>query len=98
MNKHKKIPHFKTIAEEDAFWQEHDSTEYIDWSKAKKVSFSNLKPSTKTISLRLPEDLLVEIKILANKEDAPYQSLMKIILAHGIHAFRKGVKTNHRDS
>lgn len=84
MNKLKKIPKFKTNAEENAFWQRHDSIDYIDWTKAKKVGFPNLKPSIKVISLRLPEHLLNAIKILANKEDIPYQSLMKIILAEGV--------------
>ncbi len=76
----KKIPHFKTEEEELAFWAEADSAEYIDWSKAKKATFSNLKPSTKTISLRLPEFMLEELKLLAHKQDVPYQSLIKIFL------------------
>jgi predicted DNA binding CopG/RHH family protein len=77
----KKLPDFKNEDEERDFWAAHDSTEYIDWSKAKKVSFPNLKPSTKTISLRLPENMLNDLKILANKRDVPYQSLLKIFLA-----------------
>lgn len=89
MNKIKKIPKFKNALQEEVFWQKHDSVDYIDWEYAKRASFPNLKPSTITISLRLPEDLLCEIKILANKEDVPYQSLMKILLARGITAFRK---------
>jgi predicted DNA binding CopG/RHH family protein len=60
------------------FWQKADSTDFIDWSKAKKAQFPNLKPSTKSISLRVPESLLNEIKIAANKKDIPYQSLMKL--------------------
>jgi len=84
MSRFKKIPKFKTIAKEQEFWQQHDSADYLDWSKAKHAQFPNLKPSTKTISLRLPESLLNEIKILANKEDVPYQSLMKVLLAQGI--------------
>ena len=84
MKKMKKLPKFKTPSEEKEFWQHHDSTEYVDWSKAKRAVFPNLKPSTKTISLRLSESLLNAIKTLANKEDIPYQSLMKILLAHGI--------------
>lgn len=79
MQKHK-LPKFKNDAEEDLFWQSHDSTEYIDWSNAKRASFPNLKPSTVTISLRLPESLLNQIKIIANKRDIPYQSLMKELL------------------
>ena len=76
MNKpHKTIPEFKTEAEERAWWESHDSSQHIDWSRAKRVRLSNLKPSTKTISLRLPEALLERIKIEANKRDMPYQSL-----------------------
>jgi predicted DNA binding CopG/RHH family protein len=81
MKKLNKLPKFKTTRQENIFWQEHDSADYIDWSKAKTAAFPNLKPSTETISLRLPEDLLNEIKILANKEDVPYQSLIKILLS-----------------
>lgn len=77
----KKIPKFKTEAQERAFWQEHDSTDYIDWSQAVDACFPNLTPSRVTISIRLPEMLLNDIKILANKRDVPYQSLIKILLA-----------------
>lgn len=78
--KFKPIPRFKTEEEEFNFWLTHDTTEYIDWSKAKRVVFPNLKPSTKSISLRLPAGLLGRIKVIANKKDVPYQSLMKIML------------------
>lgn len=88
MRKLKKIPKFNSVTEEHEFWAKRDSTDYIDWSKAKNARFPNLKPSTKTISLRLPQSLLDQIKILANKEDVPYQSLMKILLAQGVHAFK----------
>jgi predicted DNA binding CopG/RHH family protein len=84
MKKPARIPTFKTESAEQAFWEAHDSSDFIDWSKAKIAHFASLKPSTKTISLRLPESLLNEIKILANKEDLPYQSLMKILLSQGI--------------
>jgi predicted DNA binding CopG/RHH family protein len=77
----KPIPKFATEAEERAFWESHDTTDYVDWSRAKVVSFPNLKPSTKTISLRLPEDVLNTIRTHANKLDIPYQSLMKLWLA-----------------
>lgn len=80
MSNKKKIPIFKTEEEERAFWADADATEYVDFAKAKKVTFSNLKPSTKTISLRLPEFILDEIKLLAHKRDVPYQSLIKIFL------------------
>lgn len=80
MKKLKKIPKFSTEEQERKFWVKEDSVNYIDWSKAKRGSFSNLKPSTKTISLRLPESLFDDLKTLANKRDVPYQSLIKIIL------------------
>lgn len=81
MKKLKKIPEFKNEDEEDEFWSTHDSTEYIDWSKAiVNPAFPNLKMSTKTITIRVPESLLNSLKMLANKKDVPYQSLMKIFL------------------
>jgi len=76
----KSAPKFKTEAEEREFWEHHDSTEYIDWSKSKHARFPNLKPSTQSISLRLPLSLLEAIRIEANKRDVPYQSLIKIWL------------------
>ncbi len=83
-----KIPAFKSEAEERAFWEKHDSTDYVDWSKAKRATFANLKPSTTTISLRLPESLLDRIKVEANKRDMPYQSLIKAWLAKDIEQQR----------
>jgi len=80
----KKIPRFKLENKERAFWGKADSVHYIDWSKAKRVVFPNLKPSLKTISLRLPESMLEELKLLANKRDVPYQSLIKIFLSERI--------------
>jgi len=80
----KPIPKFKNEDEERNFWATHDSADYIDWSKAEEVIFPNLKPTTKTISLRLPEYLLYRIKELANNKDVPYQSLMKIFLAERV--------------
>jgi len=80
----KKIPKFKNKDEERAFWATHDSTAFIDWKKAKRTLLSNLKPSVKTISLRVPEAMLEELKLLANKRDVPYQSLVKIFLAERI--------------
>lgn len=79
-----KIPEFRSEEEEFEFWSTHDSTEYIDYSKGKKVVFSNLKPSVKTVSIRLPEFLLSHLKVLANKRDIPYQSLMKMFLMERI--------------
>ncbi len=77
MPKQKKIPNFKSETEEKEFWAVHDSADFLDWSKAKKVSFPNLKPSNKTISLRLPEGMLYKIKLEANRQGVPYQSLVK---------------------
>lgn len=82
----KRMPTFKTEGEEREFWATHDSTEYVDWSRAKRAVFPNLKPSTKTISLRLPEAMLEELKLLANKRDVPYQSLLKMYLSERIES------------
>lgn len=76
----KPIPRFATEAEERAFWESHDSADYVDWSKAKPALMPNLKPSTQTISLRLPLHLLETIKAAANARDVPYQSLIKVWL------------------
>ncbi len=85
MKKLKKIPNFKNEDEERDFWAKADSSEYFDWSKAERVVFPNLKPSTKSISLRLSQYLLADIKQLANKKDVPYQSLMKIFLSEKVN-------------
>ena len=77
---------FRTEAEERAFWESHDSSDYVDWSNAKRARFPNLKPSTKAISLRLPVDLLERIKMAANKRDVPYQSLIKVWLSEKVDA------------
>ena len=88
MKKLSKIPKFKNESEERKFWESHDSSDYLDWNKAEIAVFSNLKPSTKTISLRLPEGLLDRIKIEANKRDMPYQSLIKVWLSQDVEAHR----------
>jgi predicted DNA binding CopG/RHH family protein len=75
---------FENEAQEREFWGKHDSTDYVDWKKAKKVTLSHLKPSSKTISIRLPEIVLEELKMLANKRDVPYQSLLKVFLVEKI--------------
>ena len=77
----KPIPRFRSEVEEQAFWSKHDATDYVEWSQATRVVLPNLKPSTRTISLRLPEHMIEELKLLANKQDVPYQSLLKIYLA-----------------
>ena len=77
----KKIPEFTSELEERAFWEKNDSSDYVDWNKAGLAVFPNLKPTTKAISLRLPESMLAQIKVEANKRDVPYQSLMKMWLS-----------------
>jgi predicted DNA binding CopG/RHH family protein len=84
MSKLKPIPAFRNEAEERKFWETHDTTDYLDWSKAERVRFPTLKPSTTAISLRLPVSLLEQIKIAANKRDVPYQSLIKMWLAEKV--------------
>ena len=82
----KAIPEFASEAEERRFWETHDSVDYVDWSRARRVTFPNLKPSTETISLRLPAPLLNDLKALANKRDVPYQSLLKVFVADRVAA------------
>jgi predicted DNA binding CopG/RHH family protein len=89
MSKVKKIPDFKTEAKERAFWESQDSSEFVDWTHARRVALPKLKPSTKTISLRLPETLLDRIRIEANKRDMPYQSLIKAWLAEDVERNRR---------
>ena len=84
MNKLKKVPKFKSEKEELEFWSTHDSADYIDYSKTKRALFPNLKPSTRTISIRLPESLIQHLKVLANKRDIPDQSLLKMFLAEKV--------------
>ncbi|PIW58949.1 MAG: hypothetical protein COW13_04855 [Candidatus Omnitrophica bacterium CG12_big_fil_rev_8_21_14_0_65_50_5] len=81
----KKIPRFRSEDEEREFWATHDSGEYIDWKKAKRVVLPELRPSLKTISLRLPESMLEELKLIAHKKDVPYQSLLKLFLSEKIN-------------
>ncbi|MBM4167415.1 MAG: hypothetical protein FJ218_10940 [Ignavibacteria bacterium] len=84
MKKLKKIPKFKNENEEREFWAKHDSTDYLDWSKAKKAQFPNLKPTVRSVSVRLPEALLNDLKVLANKKDVSYHSLMKMYLSEKV--------------
>lgn len=90
----KTAPAFRTEDEERAFWATHSPLEFFDLAKAKRAAFPNLKPSLKSISIRLPEDMLDELKILANKRDVPYQSLAKLYLAWAIRAEREALKTS----
>lgn len=86
----KTIPIFKSEKEEQEFWATTDSTQYINWKKGKKMVLPDLKPSLKTISLRLPESMIEGLKLLANKRDVPYQSLLKMYLAERIERELKG--------
>jgi predicted DNA binding CopG/RHH family protein len=84
----KQIPEFRSEEEERGFWATHDSTEFIDWSTAQKRKLPNLKPTLRTISLRLPSSIITDLKILANKRDVPYQSLLKVFLAERLEQER----------
>ena len=84
--KPKKLPEFKTEDDERAFWARHDSADYLDWSKAEPARLPKLKPSTETISLRLPKHLLERIRMAANARDVPYQSLIKVWLQEKLHS------------
>ncbi len=79
-------PKFASEAEERAFWEKHDSADFVDWTKAKRAALPNLKPTTKTISLRLPQHMLDSIKAAANARDVPYQSLIKVWLKEKLHS------------
>jgi predicted DNA binding CopG/RHH family protein len=80
-SKKKPIPEFRSEDEEREFWATHDSTGYIDWQSARRRKFPNLRPTLRTISLRLPVSMTEDLKTLANKRDVPYQSLLKVFLA-----------------
>jgi predicted DNA binding CopG/RHH family protein len=82
----KAVPKFASEAAERAYWESHDSSDHLDWSQAQTVSLPNLKPTTKTISLRLPQHLLDSIKTAANSRDVPYQSLIKVWLQEKLHS------------
>jgi predicted DNA binding CopG/RHH family protein len=77
----KKVPEFKNEDEEFEFWSTADSTEYVDWSRGQRAKLVNLKPTLRTISVRLPVAMVEDLKILANQRDVPYQSLLKVFLA-----------------
>ena len=90
MSKMNEIPRYESEDAEREFWSGQDSSELIDWKKAQAVRFPNLKPSTKTISIRFPETLLEDLKIIANKRDVPYQSLLKIFVAERVDEEMRG--------
>lgn len=87
----KKIPKFRSEVEEREFWATHDSTEFIDWENAHKRKLSNLKPTLRTISIRLPAAMIEDLKVLANKRDVPYQSLLKVFLAERLDQERRRI-------
>jgi len=86
----KPVPAFKSEDEERRFWSTHDSTDYVAWEKAERATLPNLKPSVRTISLRLPVSMIVALKAIANKRDIPYQSLLKVFLAERLKQERRG--------
>jgi hypothetical protein len=85
----KKIPDFKNEDAERRFWATADSTEYLDWSAARRQKLVRLKPSLRTISLRLPVSMIEDLKVLANRRDVPYQSLLKVFLAERLERERQ---------
>jgi predicted DNA binding CopG/RHH family protein len=85
----KKAPEFRSEDEEREFWAGHDSTEYVDWGAAGRRRFPNLKPTLRTISLRLPVSMIEDLKVLANQRDVPYQSLLKVFLAERLKKERR---------
>ena len=84
MKKLKELPKFEDESQEAAFWDKHDTTEYFDMQKVRSAQFSNLKKTTKSISLRLPVDMIEELKVRANAMDVPYQSLIKMFLTNAL--------------
>lgn len=87
--KKKQVPEFRSEDSERKFWAEHDSTEFIDWKSAERRKFPNLKPTLRTISLRLPVSMIEDLKVLANRRDVPYQSLLKVFLAERLEKERR---------
>lgn len=84
----KRVPDFQSEDHERQFWASHDSTELIDWKSSERRRFPNLKPSLRTISLRLPVSMIEDLKVLANRRDVPYQSLLKMFLAERLERER----------
>ena len=82
----KRLPRFKNEEQERKFWASHDSADYLEWRRGKRVVLPNLRPTLRTISLRLPEPMIERLKLLANKRDVPYQSLLKMFVAERIEA------------
>lgn len=88
----RKIPKFESEDQEREFWASHDSTDYLNWQQARRVKLSNLRPTTRTISIRLPEAMIERLKVLANKRDVPYQSLLKMFVADRIEEELRAAK------
>jgi len=84
VRKKKEVPTFRSEEQEREFWATHDSADYVEWSRAERVRLANLRPTTRTISIRLPEPMIERLKVLANKRDVPYQSLLKMYVAERI--------------
>lgn len=98
MSERKKLPRFRNEDQEREFWSKTDSTAYVDWEGAKRVVLPDLKPTQKTISLRLPAMMLAELKRLANKRDVPYQSLLKIFIAERLDEERRGSESKRSEA
>lgn len=96
VKKLKAVPKFRSDEEAGAFWMSHDAAEYLDLGQAQPVRFAKLRPSTATISLRLPQSMLEELRVLANERDVPYQSLLKVYLAERIAQERKPARSRRR--
>jgi len=95
-NTKKRVPDFRSEEEERIFWAKHDSTEFVDWQTAQRRKLPNLKPSLRTISLRLPVSMIEDLKMLANKRDVPYQSLLKVFLAERLEKERRRLPVEKR--
>jgi predicted DNA binding CopG/RHH family protein len=93
-NMKKKIPDFKSEDDERRFWVKADSTEYVEWRAGKRRKLTDLKPSLRTISLRLPVSIIEDLKVLANRHDVPYQSLLKVFLAERLAKERQARSLN----
>lgn len=98
MRKKRRIPKHRSEDQERAFWAKEDSTDYIEWSQGRRLVLPNLRPSLKTISLRLPEHMLADLKVLANKRDVPYQSLLKLFLAERLEEELRRLETSRTGS
>jgi len=92
-NTKKQVPRFRSEDDERSFWAKHDSTKFINWQDAERRRFPHLKPSLRTISLRLPVSMIEDLKMLANKRDVPYQSLLKVFLAERLEKERRRVNS-----